>query len=555
MDVLLEDRNFVIVGSGAAGLVGAVTAVAQGLRPVIVEKASVWGGTTALSGGVLWIPSNHLMEADGDGDDAEAALRYVMQMMGDEASPPRIAAKVERYLSAAPEMMRLLERMGVRWARNPYHPDYYPHTDGASVGRTVESDLVNERALGPLLGSLRTSSVWVPPMLTRDAGGCMRAKTGLRPMLTAMRVVLKDALTRAAGQDRASRGRALLVSLMMILRDAGVPLLLDTRLTAINSYDGRVTGVTVATPVGERVINAPAGVLLAAGGFARNRDLRLKYHGDVDGSWTSSPPEDEGDALLAGQAIGAGSEFLNHAWWQPSLPVGPGVAAITLSERAFPGSLIVDNKGQRFMNEAESYMASGARLRAHGGATKPCWLIFDESFIHRYIFRVLGKGAAQEAMIANGTMKVAGSLEALAAACGLDADALAGTVARFNRFAAHGVDEDFGRGETDYDQYWADPNNKPNPSLGPISTGPFYAARIVPGDLGTNGGLMTDQDSRVLDEQERPIAGLYAAGNCSGSPFGGYYPGAGATIGAAATFGYLAASHAARAHNQPSGEG
>lgn len=549
----LEDRNFVVVGSGAAGLVGAVTAHAMGLRPVIIEKASVWGGTTALAGGVLWVPCNHLMQADGDSDDPESARQYVMNLMGEEAASPRVAAKVDRYMSAAPEMMKLLEQHGVRWARNAQHPDYYPRTEGAIVGRTVESDLVNERELGPLLDTLRTSTVWVPPMLTRDAGDCMRAKTGLKPMLTAMRVVLKDFLTRAMGQDQASRGRALLVSLMTILRDAGVPLLLDTRLTAINSEGGRVTGVTVQTSEGERVIPAPAGVLLAAGGFARNRDLRLKYHGDVDGNWTSAPPEDEGDALLAGQAIGAGTEFMGHAWWQPSLPIAPGLAAITLSERAFPGSLIVDDTGKRFMNEAESYMASGTNLRSHGGATRPCWLIFDETFVHRYIFRALGKGAVQDMMIANGTMKVAGSLTELAAACGLDPQALSATVARFNGFAQAGVDEDFDRGATDYDQYWADPRNKPNPSLGAISTAPFYAARIVPGDLGTNGGLMTDQYSRVLDNQERPIAGLYAAGNCSGSPFGGYYPGGGATIGAAATFGYLAATHAATAHNQPPG--
>jgi 3-oxosteroid 1-dehydrogenase len=550
MDMGLKDRNFVVVGSGAAGLVGAVTAHAMGLRPVIIEKADVWGGTTALSGGVLWVPCNHLMAADGDSDDPQTARDYVMKLMGEEAASPRVAAKVDRYIAAAPEMMQLLERQGVRWARNADHPDYYPRTEGAIVGRTVESDLVNERELGPLLETLRTSAVWVPPMLTRDAGDCMRAKTGLKPMLTAARVVLKDVLTRAMGRDQASRGRALLVSLMMILRDAGVPLLLETRLVSINRDGGRVAGVTVQTRQGERAIAAPAGVLLASGGFARNRDLRLKYHGDVDGSWTSAPPEDEGDALIAGQSIGASTEFMGHAWWQPSLPIAPGMAAITLSERAFPGSLIVDDTGHRFMNEAESYMASGRNLRDHGGATRPCWLIFDESFVHRYIFRALGKGAVQDMMIANGNMKIAASLGELAQACGLDPQTLSATVARFNRFAQEGVDEDFDRGATNYDKYWADPGNKPNPSLGPVSTGPFYAARIVPGDLGTNGGLMTDQDSRVLDEKEQVIAGLYAAGNCSSSPFGGYYPGGGATIGAATTFGYLAAAHAARAHNQ-----
>ena len=545
----LEGRNFIVVGSGAAGLTAAVTAHAKGLKPVILEKASVWGGTTALSGGVLWVPCNHLMEADGDGDDRAVARDYILGLMGEEATT-RVAAKVDRFLDAAPEMVRMLEGMGLKWARNAEHPDYYPRMAGARVGRTIEAAMLDETILGPCLKTLRTSPVKVPPMLTRDAGNCMRAKTGFRPMLTALRVVLGDWATHFAGRPRASRGRALLVNLMRQVQEAGIPLLLETRLVEIRADQGRVTGVTVETPQGRQDMEAPAGVMLAAGGFARNRDLRLKYHGDVDGSWTSAPPEDEGDALLAGQAIGADTEFTQHAWWQPSLLIAPGMAAITLSERAFPGSIIVDETGQRYMNEAESYMTSGARMRAHGGARHPHWLIYDSGFTSRYIFRALGTGPVQDMMARNGYLKQADTLEGLAGACGLDAGALRTTVERFNRFAASGVDEDFARGATDYDQYWADPANRPNPSLGPILKAPFFAARIAPGDLGTNGGLMTDEDSRVLDREGQPIAGLYAAGNCSGSPFGGYYPGAGATIGAATTFGYVGACHAARLHNQ-----
>lgn len=541
----LGDRNFLVVGSGAAGLVGAVTAHAAGLKPLIIEKGGVWGGTTALAGGVLWIPCNHLMEADGDHDSPEIARRYILDLLGEEASS-RVIAKIDRYLGAGPDMVRKLEEWGVKWARNPDHPDYYPEIAGAKVGRTIEPDLIDETILGPLRDTLRTSPVRVPPMLTRDFGACMRAKTGLKPLATALKVVMRDALTRLTGHDRASRGRALLVGLMGIARDAGIPLLLNTRLREIRADHGHVTSVTVETPEGTHMLEPSAGVLLAAGGFARNRTLRLQYHGDIDGSWTSAPPEDEGDALLAGQAIGAATEFMGHAWWQPSLVIGPGMAAITLSERALPGSIIVDEKGERYMDEAASYMKSGRAMRDHGGARNPHWLIFDRSFLRRYIFRALGKAQVQEAMIANGHMKSAATLEELAAACSLDPARLQRTIDRFNSFASKGVDDDFGRGSSNYDRYWGDPAHKPNASLGRISSGPFYAARIVPGDLGTNGGLMTDEDSRVLDQNERPIAGLYAAGNCSGSPFGGYYPGGGATIGAATTFAYVAALHAAR---------
>lgn len=545
----IETCNFLVVGSGAAGLVAAVTAHSMGLRPVIVEKAAVWGGTTALSGGVLWVPGNHLMAEDGDADSPASARDYILGLMGDSATP-RIAAKVERYLSAGPEMVAMLAGKGLKWARNAQHPDYYPLAQGARIGRTIEAELVDESALGPLLKTLRTSPVKVPPMKTEDFGACMRAKTGIRPFATAAGVVLRDMVNRLSGHPRASRGRALLVRLMIMVRNANIPLLLDTRLTEIRMDEGRVAGAVVQSAGKDQFIPASAGVMLAAGGFARNRDLRLKYHGDVDGSWTSAPPEDEGDALLAGQAIGAATEFMEHAWWQPSLLIGPGMAAITLSERALPGSIIVDETGARYMNEAASYMASGGQMRAHGGARNPHWLIYDSRFINRYIFRALGRGPIKQTMIANGYLKQGATLAELADDCGLNPDRLNDTISRFNHFAKTGVDQDFARGATDYDCYWADPAHQPNPSLGPISTPPFYAARIAPGDLGTNGGLMTNADSQVHDQQGQPIAGLYAAGNCSGSPFGGFYPGAGATIGAATTFGYAGACHAARLHNQ-----
>lgn len=549
MATSLEDRNFVVIGSGAAGLVGAVIAHARGLRPIIIEKADVWGGTTALSGGVMWIPANHLMARDGDADTPQGAQDYILNLMGEEAAPARVLAKVEAFLDAAPAMVRSLEELGVRWLRNAEHPDYYPQVAGARVGRTLECDLVDETALGPLLDTLRSPAIRVPPMPTSEFGACMRAKTGIAPFLTAAKVVLRDLLTRATGHERASRGRALLVSLMSIARDAGIPVLLGSRMAGLETDGGRVVKVTIDGPDGRFSIAPSAGVLLASGGFGRNRELRLKYHG-VDGSWSSAPPEDEGDALLAGQAIGAGTEFTRHAWWQPSLVIAPGSVAITLAERAFPGSIIVDHEGRRYMNEAQSYMGGGTAMRQHGGATHAHWLVFDDRFARRYIFRALSRDDVRSTMMEHGNLRQADTIEDLASACGIEPGRLRDTVERFNGFARSGVDEDFGRGSTDYDRYWADPANRPNASLGEIRDGPFFAARIVPGDLGTNGGLMTDEHGRVLDEHDKPIAGLYAAGNCSGSPFGGYYPGGGATIGAAMTFGYLSALHAARTFNR-----
>ncbi|GGD34483.1 FAD-binding protein [Croceicoccus pelagius] len=536
-----REYNFVVVGSGAAGLVGAITASMMGLRPLIVEKADVWGGTTAISGGVLWIPGNDLMVQDGDG--AGAADTYVRALLGEVT--PRETAKAEAFLSAAPEMARMLTDEGLNWIRSRTHPDYYPHVQGSSVGRTLEAARFDGKTLGKRFESMRAAELDLPAITSDQFGTVTRAKTALGPFLGTAVTVGSSKVRSWLGQKPLGNGRALAASLMKIAMARRIPIRLSTRLVELVETDGAITGVVVESENGREKLDAPAGVLLAAGGFARNASLRKKLQ-DRDRVWTNAIPEDEGDAYVAATAVGADDERTDDCWWMPSIQVSSSTSGLALGLRALPGSIVVNAEGRRYMNEAASYMTTGKTMFENGAADADHWLIMDGKFLKRYIFAELSQKTIRDRMMADGFLKRASNITDLARQCGMDPSVLEATVARFNGFARAGRDLDFGRGDTDYDRHWADPNHKPNPSLGEICHPPFWAAILRPGDLGTNGGLKTDERARVLDGSDRPIVGLYAAGNSASSPFGRTYPGAGATIAAAATFGYIAATDAAR---------
>jgi 3-oxosteroid 1-dehydrogenase len=538
-----DNFDFIVVGSGAAGLVGAITARRLGLRPLIIEKAGQWGGTTAISGGVLWVPQNDLMKADGAPDSSEAAYSYLSGLIGEEADA-RAIAKVEAFLQNAPQMARMLAQEGVRWIRTQDHPDYYPDMPGSSIGRTIESAPFDGRRLGENFKTMRLADLDIPAINSGQYGTLTRARTSPGPLLAAARVMIGHKIRTWLGEKPLGNGRALVAALMKIAMAQEIPIRLSTRLVELTCEQGVVSGVVVENGGKRERLNAPAGVLLAAGGFARNGGLRAALQGRTE-FWTNAIAEDEGDALTLGTAIGAGWELTEDCWWMPSIQVGPEQNGLALGLRALPGSIIVDASGKRYMNEARSYMATGKIMYDHGAAKERHWLIMDGRFLTRYIFSELSQKSIRKQMMESGFLQRAESVSALAMKCGIDPDTLQNTIDRFNGFARHGVDEDFGRGETAYDRYWADPNHRPNPSLGEIRKAPFWAAVVRPGDLGTNGGLKTDHHGCVLSTDDRPIAGLYAAGNASGSPFRHTYPGAGATIAAAATFGYCAAMHAA----------
>jgi 3-oxosteroid 1-dehydrogenase len=291
-------------------------------------------------------------------------------------------------------------------------------------------------------------------------------------------------------------------------------------------------------------------VLLSAGGFAKNAQMRETYErAPTSTEWTSVPPGDTGDAIRAGIDIGAATALMDDAWWGPTL-VDPatGTPSFILWERSFPHSIIVDSSGRRFMNESESYVDAGHHQyeRNEQVPAIPAWLIVDARHRRRYPMATLPPGLTPRSALKSGFLTKAVTLDELAGAIGVDPAGLADTVERFNALAGAGVDEDFGRGRTAYDHVYGDPSNHPNPNLGTIERAPFYAVKVWPGDLGTKGGLLTDEHARVLREDSTPIPGLYAAGNTTASVMGRTYPGPGSTIGPATTFAYIAMRHLAR---------
>jgi 3-oxosteroid 1-dehydrogenase len=347
------------------------------------------------------------------------------------------------------------------------------------------------------------------------------------------------------GHRMLSLGQALAGGLRAGLLRGGVPVWLDTPMTGLEVRDGRVTGVR-ATRDGEPVtVRARRGVLIATGGFERNEEMRRRYQRAPAGAqWTTGAPGNTGDGILAGLDLGAATGLMDDAWWGPSIAL-PGGPYFCLAERSLPGCLLVNGAGQRFVNESAPYVDAVHAM--YDGNTPenphiPAWLVFDQRYRDRYVFAGLPPGRAlPRRWYAAGSVVRAGDLAGLAQAAGVAADGLAKTVTRFNEFAAAGRDEEFGRGESAYDRYYGDPRVRPNPNLAALARPPFYAVRIVPGDLGTKGGLSTDSRARVLREDGTPIPGLYAAGNASASVMGHSYAGAGATIGPAMTFGYIAA--------------
>lgn len=525
--------DVVIVGSGATGLVAALTAAERGLRPLVVEKSDLLGGSSALSGGGLWVPNNPLLRGT---DSAEAGLRYLAATAGTDSS----TARQEAFVRRGPEMVSFLLKAGLRLRWSKGYPDYHPDLPGASTrGRCVEASVVDGAKLGPWLSKLRLRpSALAVPMYTTEIRWLGLAKRTLRGFLTELWVTR----IRKIGRDPALTGGASLIGqLARLAAGRGAEIWLDTAVTELVERDGRVTGVVVSREGTTQRIDAANGVFLAAGGFAHNDALRQRYLPHPTGTrWTNAAPTDTGEVLSMGIALGAATALMDEAWWTPAVGLPNGFAAGSLRERSLPGSIIVDAEGERFMNESMSYNECGHQIYRRGAV--PAWLVIDDQHRSWYPFVMLGPGDTPD----NGMLVQADSITELATRIGVPPAALAATVQRFNGFAASGVDEDFRRGGDAYDRYYGDPRVRPNPNLAALDTPPYRACQIFPGDLGTKGGLVTDEHARVLREDGSVIEGLYAAGNTTASVMGRSYPGPGCTIGAATVFAYLGAQHAAR---------
>jgi 3-oxosteroid 1-dehydrogenase len=540
-----ESFDAVVVGSGAAGLTAALTCAANGLKTLIVEKAQLWGGSTALSGGGVWIPLNPLMQKPGEADTAEAAAAYFDAVVA-EAGPAASPARRRAYLETGPQMVAFLLAKGVELEQEPTQPDYHAERPGGRRGRLLEPAFTNGRKLGPWLETLRPAP---RPFAVKTGEGARvsRGFSNLASTLTLLKIVLRHRRSTLRGGAPIASGAALAAQLMMAVQRAGVSVRLGSPLRRVIVEGGRAVGVEIEQGGVRRTIEAKAGVFLCAGGFARDPEFRDAVQ-PVDGRFSSASPDDTGDVVKLAPELGAATALMDEAWWGPCLLYPGNVPGFCLWERSLPGSLIVGPNARRFTDESQSYDALGRDMLRQD--VRQGWLIIDSRHRGRYVFGGMLPGQTPQAMYDTGFFQRADTVEELAGRCGLDPAALRETVDRFNGFARAGVDKDFGRGSTPYDNYWGDPYNKPNPNLGAIAKPPFLATRIYLGDLGTKGGLLTDEHGRVLRAEGAPIEGLYAAGNSTASVMGRGYPGPGATLGPAMTFAYLGARHAAaRASN------
>ncbi len=545
-----QQYDIVIVGSGGAGMTAALTAAKNGLRAVIIEKAENYGGSTARSGGGVWIPNNEVLRRDGVQDTPEAARTYLHSIIGDTVDPDRI----DTYLERGPEMLSFVlanSPLELRWVTN--YSDYYPEAPGGRAGgRSVEPVPFDGHKLGDELKNLEPDYVKAPPnfVITQaDYKWLNLLMRHPRGPVQAMKVGLRFLAAKARKKHLLVRGQALMAGLRGGLLQAGVPILLSTELTDLVTEGDKVTGVKVRKADGsEETIGARMGVILASGGFEHNAEMRQKYQrAPIGADWTVGAKANTGAGIEAALRLGADLGFMEDAWWGPSMPLtgGPWFA---LSERSLPGCIMVNERAQRFVNESAPYveathaMYGGKWGQGEGpGENIPAWLVLDTRYRNRYSF--VGIPPRQKLpgrWFKSGVIVKAGSIAELAEKMGVPADALQDTVTTFNGYARDGRDPDFQRGESAYDHYYGDPLNKPNPSLGEIGKPPYYAIKMVPGDLGTKGGVMTDTAARVLRKDGSVIEGLYASGNCSSPVMGHTYAGPGATIGPGMTFGYLA---------------
>jgi 3-oxosteroid 1-dehydrogenase len=523
--LLRSSYDVVVIGSGASGLTAALSAASKGASVVVLERGSKFGGASALSGGQLWIPNNRYQKEAGVRDSASLATRYMIKLARGRVD----RSFIDSFIRNSPRALDfLVANTPLQVALREGLPDYHPEWDGAlKGGRTLDPGLFDGSSLGDefrtilhnpqyhLPGGLHTTSLEFEMLMRGDGVPGLK---GRKPSMLAL-------------------GEALVGGLRKGLIDLEVPLFLSHRAIKLVLDGGRATGVEVISGKGRLVVGARQGVILAAGGFEWNPEMKKAY--------LSAPSENSagcetntGDGVNMGIGAGGATSLMEEAWWF-TLILKPGEKRgwLATSERTLPGSIMVNSRGKRFANEAMNYSDLGREMLASDSASYslkniPAYLIFDSWYLAKY--PVAGEREKAPKFMARGE-----SIARLAARLGIDGRNLVSTVAEFNRNAELGKDPEYHRGESYYDRHWGDPS-APNPTLGPLTKPPFYGVRMLAGDIGTKGGLTTDGVGRVLGPDGRAIEGLYAVGNNSASVMGPGYAGSGATLGPCITFGYLA---------------
>ena len=560
-DVNEWDYSFdvVVVGSGNGGMTAALCAYEMGSPDVLViEKSNMYGGTSSISGGGVWIPCNRYAREAGAEDSIDKARTYLKQLISEEEVPDY---QLEAYLHNGPKMVDFLhERTRMRYVTLEYYPDYYTNLDGAMAGhRSMEPETFDASELGeewrrlrrthPMMhlgGVIGITQVEAAHLVGQQPGWWKTALKLFANYLLDIPWRLKDRFHR-----RLATGCAGVARLRASMLDRDIPLWLETTMKKVIDENGKVLGVEVERQGKTLRIQARKAVVLAAGGFEHNQQMREEYLPQpTDHRWSAGTLDNTGDAIREGQRLGAKMHRLNEAWWCNTISVpGEDIPRLSVMERSYPGSIIVNPSGRRFSNESQNYMAFQQEtfsLHSDDNPCHPTWQVFDANFRANYFvgplynskFRpdwLIPKSYEQEGFFAK-----ADTVRELAAKIKVDPDGLEDTVNKMNEYARTGEDLDLHRGESAYDRYYGDPRVSPNPCLGPVDKPPFYAVKIDPGDFGTQGGMVINEHAQVLHTDGHVIEGLYAVGNCS-APTLPCYPGPGATLGPAMTFAYQAA--------------
>ncbi|AOR76193.1 fumarate reductase/succinate dehydrogenase flavoprotein-like protein [Sphingomonas sp. LH128] len=533
------EADVVVLGSGGAAMTAAIAAHDFGAKDVVIlEKTGMVGGTTAMSGGMLWIPGNHHQIEAGISEDDEDVVAYLDSLAPGALDPDTLMA----FMETGPEMIRYLaDNTPVRFHAYADFPDYQPYMPGAKPdgGRSLDNDAFSFERLGKWSTRVNPTKMAYPVR-----GSLMEAINGTLDEAT---------LAEREAGDYRGLGQALAGSLFLAVIDRGIPVEFEKRARKLVKDGDRVIGVVAEDANGRDYrVRARRGVVIATGGFEWNETLVKTFlRGPLTGP--VSVPENEGDGLLMAIEAGAQLGNMQHAFWQQSvLEFQPQHRAakpnylLGSDERARPGAILVNRAGKRFVNEAANYNAMGKALHAfdagtHAYANLPYWLIVDQRYRSKYqTFNTPPGGPVPSFMMQ------ADTLEELAEKAGIDPQGLAATVTRFNDLVRKGHDDDFNRGDNTYDNFymWGDAEfEPPYRTLGVIDQGPFFAVKMEAGALGTAGGPKTNADAQVLDWSGNPIQGLYAAGNVMSAVLGEAYGGAGGTLGPGMTFGYIAGKH------------
>lgn len=555
--------DIVVIGSGGGGLTAALAAQDSGCSTLVLEKSPFYGGATAMSGGAIWVPCNTHMKNLNIPDSKEEALEYLASVTEGIICKERLQA----YVDNAATMVDFLEKnTPVKFDAVEKYPDYYPEKKGGKPGgRTLEPQPFNGKLLKSELAGMRKPhpqelAMGKVAFTAQEAHEILFS--GAKGQLLAAKTILHSFLRIPQwvhyGRDtRLTLGNALIGRLRYALLEKKIPIWCSTPLHEIIMENDKVVGVQVLKDGKLVTIEGKKGVILASGGFARKKGMRVQHQmSPISTSWTAAPEPDQGEVHQMGESLGADMALMDENWWTPTTLIpGEELAWLLVIEKSLPGSIMVNKDGKRFTNEASSYNDVVKGMYGDNektGTTIPAFIIMDKRCRENYPCGPLFPGKFQPELFWKKALKdrwieKGSSVEQIAEKLGIDAGGLKATIQEFNTQAVLGKDPAFHRGESAYDRYYADPTVTPNPSLAPLKEFPFYGFQVWPGDLGTKGGMVTDKHGRVLKEDGSPIPQLYATGNCTSSVMGRSYPGAGGTIGPSMTFGYLAARFAAQA--------